>query len=282
MKTPRSILLVLVLALLIPVAAFAGQKPPASDLQAQINALATRVSALEAQVNTLQTTLANVIALAPYVTVTTDARGPLARFSGLNMQLVNGDGTTNTVNGLGNLIVGYDTPHPDASDKSGSHYLIVGDEHNYTAYGGLVVGRRNASTAPWASVTGGTWNTASGVYSSVSGGEVNTAYGTSSSVSGGAGNRASGGSASISGGSGNTAAGSGASISGGSDSQADGALASVSGGRYNQAGATNASITGGQSNSISAGATSGSVSGGFGRYVHEPYNWAAGSLFEVQ
>ena len=93
------------------------------------------------------------------------------RFSGVNVQVVNGTGSTGgDGNGLGNLVVGYqelrtadeDDETDDTNDRSGSHNLVVGLANNYSIFAGQVVGGRN---------------TISGLYSTVSGGENNTASG---------------------------------------------------------------------------------------------------------
>jgi hypothetical protein len=108
---------------------------------------------------------------------------PTVQFSGANVQVVNGTGTTESANGEGNLVVGYDEDlagHP----QTGSHNLILGVEQMFTSYGGLAAGSENFVTGPWASVTGGA-NEASGDYSSVSGGGFNIASGRTSSISGG-------------------------------------------------------------------------------------------------
>ena len=65
--------------------------------------------------------------------------------SGANLQVVSGEGATDaTVNGLGNVIVGYDENTSD--DKSGSHNLVVGYGHTYSSYGGFVAGQDNSIT----------------------------------------------------------------------------------------------------------------------------------------
>lgn len=120
-------------------------------------------------------------------------QGDTLLFTGLNLQVVNGSGKTDgPVNGLGNVIIGYNEtifPFLDvnlpASDKSGSHYLVVGKGLNYAGYGGVVAGLNNVSAKPYASVTGGNRNQAMGNFSSVSGGEMNSAEGVSSAISGG-------------------------------------------------------------------------------------------------
>ena len=75
------------------------------------------------------------------------------------------------VNGLGNLIVGYDEPRLSGSDKTGSHNIVVGFRHNYSSYGGLVVGEYNEIAGGYATVSGGYNYTTNSNYTSVSGGE---------------------------------------------------------------------------------------------------------------
>src|SRR5262245_5245419 len=91
--------------------------------------------------------------------------------TGANLRIVNGLGSTETTNGLGNLIVGYNESTPIRPDsRSGSHNVVVGEGNNFSSFGGLVVGLGNEISGTFASVTGGTVNTASGGGSSVSGG----------------------------------------------------------------------------------------------------------------
>ena len=146
--------------------------------------------------------------------------------SGMNVQIVSGSGESSARNGLGNLIVGYNETRPDgdtsADDRAGSHNLVVGREHHYPLWGGLVAGLHNTVSGGYASVTAGQQNTADGFTSSVSGGSRNTADDLTSSVSGGSQNTADGGGASVSGGSQNTASGYRASILGGQNNVVDG------------------------------------------------------------
>ncbi|MCP4136918.1 MAG: hypothetical protein GY754_38460 [bacterium] len=177
------------------------------------------------------------------------------RFSGINVQIVSGSGSTDgTVNGLGNLIVGYNETRSLESNKSGSHNIIVGRWHNYSSYGGLVVGNYNTISGTYSSVCGGTENTASGQDSSVSGGAYNTASGYWSSVSGGRDNIASWGADSVSGGASNTASGNCSAVSGGYENLANWFFSSVSGGRKNTAGRIDlSSPDGGDSSSVGGG-----------------------------
>jgi hypothetical protein len=214
------------------------------------------------------------------------------RFSNMNVQIVSGSGNTSgTVNGRGNLIVGYnETRNDGADDRTGSHNIVVGSRHNYASYGGLVAGRWNTVSGPYASVSGGTNNTASSQASSVSGGANNMSSSQSSSVSGGRYNVASGDYSFVGGGGGDTAdygnkafghysailggtvniagdpdltdhtIGQNACVSGGNANTASGDRSSVSGGASNTASGNNASVSGGHSNESSG--QWASVSGG--------------------
>ena len=138
--------------------------------------------------------------------------------SGANFQVVSGEGSTMApVNGLGNIIIGY---NEGDFDKSGSHNLVAGLFNSYSSFGGVVVGSYNSIAGGAFFCLWGNGNTASGQYSSVFGGikrrfrriffrfggkvnvasdqyscfrfeKVNTASGEYSSVSGGGNNTAS-------------------------------------------------------------------------------------------
>lgn len=170
---------------------------------------------------------------------------PTIQFSGVNVQVVNGEGKTATTNGEGNLVIGY-----DESDRAqtGSHNLIVGPYQQYTSFGGIVAGAFNAIEAEDASVLGGYNNDADGQRSVVSGGESNVAFGFASSVSGGRFSSAGGKWSSISGGEENQASGENSSIQGGSHNYAIGDYSAVDGGDDNSAEANQSTIDGGYEN----------------------------------
>ncbi len=209
--------------------------------------------------------------------------GTTLQFEGMNLKIVNGlgatngnmedpDSTTGTVNGLGNLIVGYDEKidpfdgygQPVISDKSGSHNIVVGHGLNYASFGGLVVGQDNAISGRYSSVSGGRDNMVSGNHSSINGGENNRASGAlANSVSGGRDNFANGNWSNVSGGLRNSAYSNYTSISGGLGNSANAAYSSVSGGQNNTA-------NGQMSN----------VSGGLGRTALGNHDWVAGALFQ--
>jgi hypothetical protein len=245
----------LVGTLMLTGAAWAVQPVPAG--------LAARVEQLEAQVAALEAVL-------QFLRVEPDAinglAGPSLIIEGANVHVRSGSGATDdggSLTGLGNLVVGYNEDASIFVDRSGSHNLVVGPEHTYSSFGGLVAGSNNAVTGGSASVSGGSRNVASGEYASVSGGNDNNASGDQSSVSGGEENNASGVFSSVSGGDDNRAIGDRSSVSGGTDNRASGTLSSVSGGDSNEA----------------IGAAS-SVSGGFERTAPNIDNWAAGGLLE--
>ncbi len=210
-------------------------------------------------------------------------------FEGVNLHVRNGLGSTdgsddlgnptNTeVNGLGNLIVGYDEEQSSDSDKTGSHNLVVGPRHNYSSIGGLIAGFHNETHDLYSSVSAGRFNQAQGMLSSISGGINNVASGDDSSVCGGEENVAEGLRSTVSGGQENSAEGTNSSVSGGLENTASGYGSSVSGGEENEASGFRASVSGGRDN-IASGYGS-SVSGGDQTTADSQYEWAAGSLSE--
>jgi hypothetical protein len=170
---------------------------------------------------------------------------PTIQFSGVNVQLVNGEGKTASINGEGNLVIGYDENLASHS-QTGSHDLVLGEEQTFTSYGGILGGLENVLTGPFASVTGGCCSTASGAYSSVSGGDGNSASFNFASVSGGTSNKATGFAASVSGGKEGVASNSSASVSDGKGNLASGTNAWVGGGLANTASGTSSAIFGGK------------------------------------
>ena len=189
---------------------------------------------------------------------------PTVRFTGVNVQVVSGSGfTEGTVNGTGNLIIGYNELRKSVNSpdvRTGSHNLVVGLYNNYGGDGGAVIGYYNSISNLEACVVGGYLNTASGSSACVSGGYLNTASGLSASVSGSSGSTASADYSSVSGSSGSTASGQYSSVSGGRNNTASGLYSSVSGGAF---------ITQGNTNGFSAGGTYSAASPGAGTF-HSP------------
>ena len=93
----------------------------------------------------------------------------------MNLQLINGSGSETTLNGEGNLVLGYN-PKPLTQTGSQGHNLVFGTTgQSYTSYGGILGGFNNQIAGPEASILGGFNSTASGVTAAITGGEANTA-----------------------------------------------------------------------------------------------------------
>ncbi len=152
--------------------------------------------ALELRIAALESLLMHVSRSGTELTIT-----------GANLNIVNGTGTTTgDVNGLGNLVVGYNEfriglLYPGVEDpRTGSHNIVLGTGLGYSSYSGVVLGQDSNVSAPFATILGGKRNIASGENSTIAGGVSNRASGYSSAVSGGYLNEATGSSSVISGG----------------------------------------------------------------------------------
>jgi hypothetical protein len=222
--------------------------------QDEVSHLRERVDGLETKVTALEDKLSKV---------SYEPKGlnglPTVKITGANLQIVNGTGAIQNLNGLGNVIIGYDE-HADDIKQTGSHNLVLGDRQAFTSWGGLLAGSKNVVTAPlavafgfanevkgrWGSVTAGFFNVAGADGSSVSGGSESAATSTLSSISGGHHNSAQADWASVSGGFNNVAGGKYASVSAGARNRAVGESSSASGGQGNQAVGQASSVLGGQ------------------------------------
>lgn len=194
---------------------------------------------LHQRVATLEATLASVSA-------TTVDGHPTVRFTGVNVQVVDGTGTSacTRCTGRGNLIVGYNEDDFSVKARSGSHNIVVGTDNDWTSHSGIVAGQFSEISGEYATVTGGASNTASGGWASVSGGSGNTASNVQASVSGGIFNEADGPYSSVSGGASNTASGARSSVSGGSGNTANGDQTVILGGAECTDGTINGVIVG--------------------------------------
>lgn len=171
------------------------------------------------------------------------------RISGVNLQVVNGLGSSTTSNGTGNVIVGYNEfGNPFGDSRVGSHYLVVGSQNTYTTFGGAVMGVGNSATGQQSSVLGGEFNRSTGFRSAVVGGDSNTASGAVSAVLGGGSNTASNTFATVQGGSGNVASGAASAITGGLSNQATNSNTAVLGGETNIASGLRSIVAGGHDN----------------------------------
>jgi hypothetical protein len=127
-----------------------------SVLDTSVNGLDTIVSALDTSVADLDTVVSALDTSLKCIDSSSDSES--LTFSGCNIYIQNGENKTDTTNEKGNLIIGYgETANCRDSNcsRTGSHNLMVGMNHRYTSYGGIVAGSSNAITAPHASVVGG-------------------------------------------------------------------------------------------------------------------------------
>lgn len=230
-----------------------------SSLQQQYNSLQQQLSTLQVKTDYLSNTVAQQAHMVTMLKEALACVSPYSNantlvFSGCNVLIQNGMGRTDTKNGLGNLVIGYNEDEygtqDGQNDRTGSHYLIIGPGHSYSSFGGVVAGYGNFALAPFASVLGGNKNRAVGIASSVGGGANNETSNEYATISGGYFNKASGSYSSVSGG-----------------------ISNVSSGRYS-------AVSGGLSN-VAEGEVS-AVSGGSSHHVFGQFNWAAGGLFQNQ
>jgi hypothetical protein len=235
-------------------------------------------SATSVQLPSEATEQEKLISILPYINYEAEGidKKPTIQFSGANLQVIDGSGLETTINGTGNLILGYD---PSPGTQTGSHDLLLGGTGNsYTSYGGIVAGFSNRLSEPYASILGGASNTAWGYASTVTGGYSNktsAAFSTIgggcsnltgvgaitvnpnctnlssyphgfTSVTGGMGNQAETENSAVSGGGGNTASGVDSAVSAGKENKATGEGSSISGGGGGEASGVLASVAGGR------------------------------------
>ena len=122
--------------------------------------------------NPVLTDLAKYVKIEPGIV--NGVKGPHVIFSGVNLHVESGSGTTaeaGAPTGLGNLIVGYnEMPMPTGGSRIGSHNLVVGPSHAFSSTGGAVFGDNNLISGQSATVLGGNHNSATGPDSSILGG----------------------------------------------------------------------------------------------------------------
>ena len=209
-------------------------------LENQINevglSLADTQNKLDSELDAVQNTLSGLSGMLACISPDSDEEDLI--FSGCNVHLRNGlSRGTPGMNGFGNFIVGYNE-FDDACigcQRSGSHNIIVGENHDWTSYGGIVGGKQNRIRGPNAAVLGGFRNEATGVTAAIVGGGSNIAHGRESAIVGGNSNQANGIRSAVLGGYTNTCSGPYTSIAGGHSCTANNLYSSVLGGRNNQA-----------------------------------------------
>jgi len=119
--------------------------PPGPDVTAQIAELQRLVADLGRRVAALEGKLA-------YVSVT----GRDMVISGANLYVNSGAGSTDApVNGLGNVVIGYNELRGTGDDRRGSHNLVVGRGNNYASFGGIAGGFESSTTTPFSTAMSG-------------------------------------------------------------------------------------------------------------------------------
>src|SRR4051794_16025477 len=181
----------------------------------------TDLDAAKARIATLENVLAGV------TRGSVNGRTTLT-FSGENVRIVNGTGAKDTLNGLGNLIVGYnDTPRA----QTGSHNIVLGFDQSFAAWGSVIGGAHNTSGSSLQALFGST-NKATDTYGSVLGGYGNVATSRLSSIAGGCENTT----------------GTGSHTTDSFCATTLGQMQSVTGGRQNRASGSSAAVIGGTFN----------------------------------
>jgi hypothetical protein len=281
-----------------------GERASAADFNTNFNNLRLAIEAVNRRnadlvnrIRDLEASLAAARQLNGILSVETIGDVRTVRLTGVNFQVVNGLNRTESVNGAGNILIGYDEPTTFASiaplcsaaralngvllateadclaagevfgtrHKSGSHNLVLGAQNGYSSFAGIVAGRLNYSNEMYASVLGGADNRASGRFSAILTAQGSTTRGNSSAILGGIGGQANGSHAAVAGGVGNVANGQHAVVVGGERNEAPGEKAVVLGGFRNIVSGRQATLTGGRVNTVSGPAAS--LLGGANRTV---------------
>ena len=221
------------------------------------------------------------------------------RFTGVNVQIVNGLEATNgnpgdplvptgdtAVNGLGNLIVGYNEVASNPQQvlhRTGSHNVVLGTCNQYGGFGGVIGGFFNSSDGSWCSILSGSQNSMSNQATSsvVVAGVLNTMEapcGDGTVIVGGQQNTACGPTSVVVGGNENTTLGPFGVVVGGTTNTVVTTGGVVLGGGGNSTSSLYAVVVGGANNTASG--ESSVVSGGSSRTASGTHDWVAGSLFE--
>lgn len=206
----------------------------------------TQIIELQGQVDALETAV--IPGLADHVSMADDQT---LQISGVNLQVVNGNGSTPAVNGLGNLIIGYNESDSLTTERGGSHNLVMGRWNQYGSFSGIAHGLRNSVFADESAVIAGSNNVISGVRSAVFGGDQNTASGNKVVAIGGFGNEAMGSVTSAIGGWANQVDGTADIVLGGRHNVAQGGSSVLIGGGYNTTNGAKSVLVGGESNQTS-------------------------------
>lgn len=207
---------------------FAAVKTAVDSSQAQIELLVSRIEALEQQLLAQQGSIEALDELRQYVSIRTINGKATVLVAKANLQVVNGLGSTDTVNGVGNFIVGYDERREPfgslgncsvgtdenatrlsggpvgSGDNGGLFEQDVTDEQSCLNAGGkwsvdnkdgshyLVVGPGHFYSQ-YGGIVAGYWNLSNGRYATAAGGGFNASSAFGTVVVGGVSNSATGG-----------------------------------------------------------------------------------------
>ena len=161
------------------------QHPICQAITSQDQRVAMLSSALDVVDDRLDATEERVVDVeATVAPMSYDARSKTVSFTGVNLQIRNGQGATGANDGTGNLIVGWNE-RDDNDVRTGSHNVIVGSFHAYEGHAGLAVGIDHALLADGAAIVGGEANTAVADGGTLVGGQDNSAFGEGAVVVGG-------------------------------------------------------------------------------------------------
>ena len=231
----------------------------AADNASQLNALDERIFTIEDDYLTSADTLslpADLIALNGYLSINSST--DTITLSGANLYLNNGLGSTDSTNGLGNLVIGY-AEADGSEDRTGSHSLALGVYNSWPEYGSLVNGygntpgthgailggSDNSSSYAYSVIFSGYGNTTNNNYTAIIGGVLNTAGGSYSTIVGGYQNKALNNYTAVVGGQSNTAQEQYSAIVGGQSNTTSGDHAVVVGGSSNESSGDDTVIVGG-------------------------------------
>jgi hypothetical protein len=161
-----------------------GEQSLSPRIIKQIEKLESRIEELESTLEKLSSV--GVGKLNHYLTFHEENGCITARLTGINVQIVNGEGSTKTANCKGNLILGYNEPSSEMSvNRSGSHNLVIGFRHNYTSYCGIVNGESNILGAEYGAILNGSECAANEGHITMCGGYDHKGNGGSSTFLGG-------------------------------------------------------------------------------------------------
>ena len=166
-----------------------GSLTKIANLRDEIALLEERLAEIEDANCVTEEEMGELLLLVPYVEVDADTND--IRVVGANLHLQNGAGSSASVNGLGNLVIGYNETDGNQT-RTGSHNVVVGPFHGYSSFNGMVVGNASNISAPQAVVVGGYGHTASGENAAVFGGVSGLASGFGSTAVGAHGSTATG------------------------------------------------------------------------------------------